>query len=86
MNASQTASIALVASGVTEFILRRGTTAKSLKSTIADAGTTPLIFGCYAVILILLFLPNLPGNVLPASARWVGVWVAFAGLGIPSRR
>jgi len=40
MSPPQAAGIALLAFGVTEFTLRRGETAKSLKTTAADRGTT----------------------------------------------
>lgn len=62
--------------------MRRGATAKSLKPTASDKGTTPLIFGCYALVAGLLFVPNLPGTVLPTAASWAGVGIAFAGLGL----
>lgn len=82
MNAPQAAGIPLIAFGLTEFFLRRGATAKSLKPTASDRGTTPLIFGCYALVVCLLFVPNLPGTVLPVPAAWTGVGVAFVGLGL----
>ena len=81
-NAPQAASLPLIAFGLTEFFLRRGATARSLKPTDSDRGTTPLIFGCYALVVDLLFAPNLPGTFFPAAAAWIGVGVAFAGLGL----
>ena len=80
MNPPQAAGCALILFGLTEFLLRRGATAKSLKHTTADHGTTPLIFGSYAVVAGILFIRNLPGNVLPPAAAWTGVALAFAGL------
>jgi len=80
MSPPQAAGIALLAFGVTEFTLRRGETAKSLKTTAADRGTTPLILASYLAVVILLFLPRLPGALLPAWMTWMGVVLAFAGL------
>jgi threonine/homoserine efflux transporter RhtA len=80
MNAPQAAGIPLIAFGLTEFFMRRGATARSLKPTASDKGTTPLIFACYALVVCLLFVPNVPGAVLPAAMAWTGVGVAFAGL------
>jgi protein-S-isoprenylcysteine O-methyltransferase Ste14 len=80
MNPAQSAGIALALFGVTEFVLRSGQTAKSLKTTTADQKTTPLIFACYAVVLALLVYPWRVGRVLPASAAWLGVVLAFVGL------
>jgi|SRR5579859_5812666 len=80
MNPPQAAGFALILFGLTEFFLRRGATAKSLKHTAADHGTTPLIFGSYAVVVGILFVRNLPGGVLPPVAAWTGAAMAFAGL------
>ena len=62
--------------------MRRGATAKSLKPTASDKGTTPLIFGCYVLVVCLLFVPNLPGTVSPTAVAWTGVGIAFAGQGL----
>jgi protein-S-isoprenylcysteine O-methyltransferase Ste14 len=80
MNPSQFAGAALIAFGLTEFTLRRGASARRLKTTAADRGTTPLIFACYALVVGLLFVPRIPGVILPASVAWAAVGVAFAGL------
>jgi protein-S-isoprenylcysteine O-methyltransferase Ste14 len=80
MTPTQAAGLALILFGLTEFFLRRGATAKSLKHTAADHGTTPLIFGSYAVVAGLLFVRHLPGDVLPPVAAWIGAGLAFAGL------
>src|SRR5437879_189492 len=82
MNAAQASSLAVVAFGVTEFLLRQGSTARSLRTTACDRGPTPLISGCYAAVVCLPFVPNLPGPVLPAGVAWGGVGAAFAGLGL----
>jgi protein-S-isoprenylcysteine O-methyltransferase len=80
MSTEQVAGLALIAFGMTECFLRRGATARSIKTTTADKGTTPLIFGSYAAVVCLLFLPTLPGAILPVSVAWMGVGLAFAGL------
>ena len=82
MNAIQVAGAPLIAFGMTEFFLRRGAAAKSFKGTASDRGTTPLIFCCYALVVGLLFVPNLPGSILPETAAWIGVGVACAGLAL----
>lgn len=82
MNPQQIAGSALIAFALTEFFLRRGATAKSLKRTATDKGTTPLIFGCYFVVAGLLFFPRLPGAVLPAPVAWIGAGLAVAGLAL----
>ena len=82
MNAVQVAGVPLIAFGMTEFFLRRGAAAKTFKSTTSDKGTTPLIFGCYALVVGLLFVPNVPGTILPEWAAWTGVGVACAGLAL----
>jgi len=80
MNPPQVARVALALFGLTEFVLRSGDTAKSLKTTRADQKTTPLIFACYALVVALLIYPWRVGRVLPASIAWLGVAVSFAGL------
>jgi protein-S-isoprenylcysteine O-methyltransferase Ste14 len=80
MNPPQAAGIALVLFGVTEFVLRSGQTAKSLKTTSTDQKTTTLIFACYAVVVALLVYPWRVGRVLPASVVWLGVVLAYTGL------
>jgi protein-S-isoprenylcysteine O-methyltransferase len=70
----------LIAFGLTEVFLRQGATARSLKTTAADQGTTPLIFGSYAVVVALLLFPRLPGAVLPCAMAWTGAGVALCGL------
>jgi protein-S-isoprenylcysteine O-methyltransferase len=82
MNPVQVASLPLIAFGMTECFLRRGIDAKSLKTTTSDRGTTLLICGSYALVVCLLFLPHLPGTLLPAAVAWSGVGLAFAGLGL----
>jgi protein-S-isoprenylcysteine O-methyltransferase Ste14 len=80
MNPPQVAGAALIAFGLTEFLLRRGATAKSVKATAADKGTTPLIFATYAAVVCLLFFPKVPGAILSLAIAWVGVALAFSGL------
>jgi protein-S-isoprenylcysteine O-methyltransferase Ste14 len=80
MNPPQAAGIALALFGLTEFVLRSGHTAKSIKTTSTDQKTTPLIFACYSVVVALLVYPWRVGRVLPLSVAWLGVVVAFAGL------
>ena len=41
-----------------------------------------MIFGCYALVIILLSLPGLPGCILPRAVAWIGVGLAFAGLAL----
>jgi protein-S-isoprenylcysteine O-methyltransferase Ste14 len=80
MNPAQAAGIALALFGLTEFVLRSGQTAKSLKTTSTDQKTTPLIFTCYALVVALLAYPWRAGRVLPASIAWFGVMLAYTGL------
>src|SRR3954447_13592010 len=80
MNAAQAATLPLIAFGITEFVLRRGDTAKTLKTTAADRGTTALIFGCYAIVVCVLFIPKMPGIVLRPYVAWTEVTIAVAGL------
>src|SRR5439155_16939127 len=80
MNAAQAASLPLIAFGIAEFVLRRGDTAKTLKTTAADRGTTAMIFVCYALVVAVLCIPKLPGIGLPAAVGWIGIGVAVAGL------
>jgi len=82
MNAAQAASLPLIAFGITEFVLRRGDTAKTLKTTATDRGTTAMIFGCYAIVVCVLYVPKLPGIALPAVLGWIGIGVAVAGLAL----
>jgi protein-S-isoprenylcysteine O-methyltransferase Ste14 len=80
MNPPQATGIALALFGVTEFVLRSGDAAKTLKTTSTDQKTTPLIFACYAVVLFLLIYPWRIGRVLPPSVAWLGVAMSWAGL------
>jgi protein-S-isoprenylcysteine O-methyltransferase len=80
MNPTQVAGVALTLFGLTEFVLRSGDTAKSLKTTRADQKTTPLIFACYAVVVVLLVYPWRVGRVLPTGIAWLGVVMSLAGL------
>jgi protein-S-isoprenylcysteine O-methyltransferase len=82
MNPARFSGIALIAFGATEFFMRKGQAAKSFKRTAADRGTTPLIFGCYAMIVALFFVPSLPGPIAPRWLRWAGAVVAYAGLAL----
>src|SRR6266571_1052581 len=50
MSARQAVSLALIAFGLSELFLRRGGTAKSLKTTATDQGTTLLILGSYGAV------------------------------------
>jgi protein-S-isoprenylcysteine O-methyltransferase Ste14 len=80
MNAAQAASFPLIAFGITEFVLRQGSTAKTLKTTATDRGTTALIFACYVIVVCVLCIPRLPGIALPQQVGWIGIGVAVAGL------
>ena len=80
MDATQAAGLCLIAFVLSEVFLRRGATAKSLKPTRTDRGTTLLLSACYMAVVGILFFPNLPGTVLPTAVAWVGVGAACAGL------
>src|SRR4051812_6561195 len=80
MTAAQAATLPLIAFGITEFVLRRGDTAKTLKITATDRGTTALIFACYAIVVAVLCIPRLAGVPLSREAAWIGIGVAVAGL------
>lgn len=80
MNPGQAIAFPLIAFGLTEFFMRRGATAKRLKTTAADRGTTLLIFASYALVVVLLFWRNLPGRIIPSTVEWIGVGVSVAGL------
>lgn len=73
-----TISFFLILFGLMEFFLRRGTTAKSLKTSAADQGTTLLIFVSYTLAIIALNL-NLPGIAWFSALRWLGVGCAAVG-------
>jgi protein-S-isoprenylcysteine O-methyltransferase Ste14 len=80
MHPPQLAAVALIAFGLTEFFLRRGATARSLRAGASDRGTTPLIFAAYATVIAVLFLPKLRWLTLPRAVAWAGAAVAIAGL------
>lgn len=80
MNAASWAGGALVLFGVTEFALRRGATARTLRTTRQDRYTTPLIFGCYGAVVLLLSLHIRFGTILPPGAKWSGAIAAYFGL------
>ena len=82
MDATQAAGLCLIAFVLSEVFLRRGATAKSLKPTRTDRGTTLLLSACYMAVVGILFFPNLPGTVLPTAVAWVGVGAACAGLAL----
>src|SRR2546426_328779 len=72
MSARQAASLALIAFGLSELFLRGGGTAKSIKTTATDQGTTLLILGSYGAVIAMLCLRSLLGAALPSSWNWVG--------------
>ena len=80
MNPPLIAGVALILFGLTEFILRRGATARSLRTGASDRGTTPLIFAAYAIVIAVLFLPRFRWLTLPSSLAWIGAGFAIAGL------
>jgi len=82
MSARQAVSLALIAFGLSELFLRRGGTAKSLKTTATDQGTTLLILGSYGAVIAMLYLRRLPAAALPSSWGWAGVLLASTGLAI----
>src|SRR5436189_5235404 len=69
MSARQAASLALIAFGLSELFLRRGGTAKSIKTTATDQGTTLLILGSYGAVIAMLCLRSLLGAALPSTCR-----------------
>jgi protein-S-isoprenylcysteine O-methyltransferase len=71
-------SIFLVLFVAMELFLRRGATAKSLRTQPTDRGTTVLIFICYGLAVLSLSVPTV-GPGAPLWLRWLGVWSCAAG-------
>jgi protein-S-isoprenylcysteine O-methyltransferase len=70
--------------GATEFLLRRGDTAKSLDAGASDNATSLQILLAYAVIILLLVVvaPLAPWARIPLRGRWVAIALAALGLAI----
>ena len=64
-----------------EFVLRRGGSARSWRSSGSDRGTTLLLATAYLVAGVAFSLRS-PDGALPVAARWAGAALAFAGLGL----
>lgn len=82
MQPAQTIAPALIAFGVTEFVLRRGGTARNLTASAGDRGTTLLILTTYAVVTAGLMLGPAAGPAFPPAVAWGGAGAAYAGLGL----
>ncbi len=78
MHSGIIASLFLILFGLMEFFLRRGKTAKSLKASAIDRGTTLLIFTSYVLAILALSL-DLPGLVWSQGFRWVGLGCSAFG-------
>lgn len=78
MHSGTIASLFLILFGLMEFLLRRGSTAKSIKAGSDDRGTTLLIFGSYVLAIVALSV-DFPGSAWDVRLRWLGVGCAALG-------
>ena len=75
------ASLALVGFWLVELFLRKGSSARSWRTSTADRGSTVAIVLAYVVVATALTL-RVHGLRLPSWTQWVGAVCAVAGLGL----
>ena len=63
-------------------LLRQGQTAKSVRPTATDRGTSLLIMCAYALAVLAITTHVLPGVALPAAAAWAGVGIGVLGYAV----
>ena len=72
-------NLLMIGFGAVELFIREGATARSVKPTATDRGTTALIVAAYAVAVVASTTALLPRVDLPAVVPWIGVGVGVAG-------
>jgi protein-S-isoprenylcysteine O-methyltransferase Ste14 len=65
-----------------ELFLRRGSTAKSVRATPTDRGTTVLIVAAYFLAVLAVTTHLLPSIALPAAVAWSGVALGALGFAL----
>jgi protein-S-isoprenylcysteine O-methyltransferase len=65
--------------GAVELFMRQGQTAKSVRPTATDRGTSALILVAYALAVLAITTHLLPSVALDATVAWVGVGVGVFG-------
>jgi protein-S-isoprenylcysteine O-methyltransferase Ste14 len=68
--------------GAMELFLRRGKTAKSVRLTATDRGTTILIVAAYTLAVLAIASRVLPSVQLPEAVAWAGVGLGMLGFAI----
>ena len=62
-----------------ELFLRRGATAKKVRPTATDRGTTVFIVAAYALAVLAIATHVLPEVALPSAVAWTGVGIGVLG-------
>ncbi len=65
--------------GAVELFMRQGQTAKSVRPTATDRGTSVLIVVAYALAVLAVTTHVLPSVALDATVAWVGVGIGVFG-------
>jgi protein-S-isoprenylcysteine O-methyltransferase Ste14 len=72
--------ILMLSFGALEFFMRRGATAKGVRPTSTDRGTSLAIVAAYAIAVVAISSNLLPNVALPSWMPWIGVALGAAGL------
>jgi protein-S-isoprenylcysteine O-methyltransferase Ste14 len=73
------ATLAIIGFVLIEFVLRKGSTAKSLHTSTSDRGSTIIIVAAYILVALALTM-KLPGPLLALPLRWVTGALAIVGV------
>jgi protein-S-isoprenylcysteine O-methyltransferase len=73
------ATLAIIGFVLIEFLLRKGASAKSLRTGATDRGSTVAIISAYALVAVALSI-RLPGPHVPPVWRWLAGICAIVGV------